>query len=219
MALTHAEYLFPSLSLSYFHQHPTSTELNPVYSTPPPPHTHLLSSPISLLQFLGGGLFIKIVTVLLQALCLSNKARQTTAVGEMVNLMSVDAQCITDFLQYIQLVWSAPFQVIISLVFLYFTMGVSIFAGVGVLVLIVGVNAWLGSWSRMLHVKQMSYKDSRIKLMTEILNGIKVLNTIVSQLQYLQRFLERQDREIYGVGGRKEASLCPPSNGYRLAEF
>ena len=118
-----------------------------------------------------------------------------------MNLMSVDAQCITDFLQYIQLVWSAPFQVIISLVFLYFTMGVSIFAGVGVLVLIVGVNAWLGSWSRMLHVKQMSYKDSRIKLMTEILNGIKVLNTVVNQLQYLQRFLERQDREIYGVGG------------------
>ena len=95
----------------------------------------------------------------------------------MVNLMSVDAQCINDFLQNCQLVWSAPLQVVISLVLLYFTMGISVFAGVGVLILVIAVNTWLGSWSRILHVKQMLQKDSRIKLMTEILNAIKVRRT------------------------------------------
>lgn len=110
----------------------------------------------------------------MKALRLSNKARQTTTVGEIVNLMSVDAQCIRDFMPNLHLLWSAPLQVTVSMIFLYFTMGISTFVGLGVMVVLILINAWLGSWSRMLHKRQMAYKDSRVRIINEVLNGIKV---------------------------------------------
>ena len=75
---------------------------------------------------------------------------------------------------HLHMIWSAPYQIILSLVFLYLTMGPSIFAGFAVMVLMIPLNSWLASWSKRLQVKQMGYKDTRIKLINEVLNGIKV---------------------------------------------
>ena len=88
--------------------------------------------------------------------------------------MSVDAQRLMDLMWYINMIWSAPLQIVLSLVFLYLTMGPSIFAGFAVMVLMIPLNALLATWSRKLQVKQMALKDSRIKLVNEILNGMKV---------------------------------------------
>ena len=46
-----------------------------------------------------------------QALTISNKARQDTTVGEIVNLMSVDGQRILNASSYYYAIWSAPLQV------------------------------------------------------------------------------------------------------------
>jgi ATP-binding cassette subfamily C (CFTR/MRP) protein 1 len=40
-------------------------------------------------------------------------------VGEIVNLMSVDAQRFMDLITYINMIWSAPLQVILALYFLW----------------------------------------------------------------------------------------------------
>ena len=110
----------------------------------------------------------------LQSLRLSNKARKTSTVGEIVNLMSVDAHRLSDLMIHLHMVWSAPLQIVLSLVFLYLAMGPSIFAGFAVMLLMIPVNSWLASWSKKFQVKQMTEKDSRIKLINEVLNGIKV---------------------------------------------
>ena len=94
--------------------------------------------------------------------------------GEIVNLMSVDIQCISDFLLNLQLLWSAPLQVVIAIVSLYFSMGISIFAGVGIMFALIPLHAYLGGWTRTLQVKQMAFKDSRTKTINEVLHGIKV---------------------------------------------
>ena len=88
--------------------------------------------------------------------------------------MSVDAQRLSDLMIHLHMVWSAPLQIVLSLVFLYLAMGPSIFAGFAVMVLMIPVNLWLASWTKKLQVKQMTEKDSRIKLINEVLNGIKV---------------------------------------------
>jgi hypothetical protein len=53
-------------------------------------------------------------------------------------------------------------------------MGPSIFAGFAVMLLMIPLNAGVASVSRKMQVKQMGFKDSRIKLVNEVLNGIKV---------------------------------------------
>ena len=92
--------------------------------------------------------------------------------------MSVDAQRLMDLMSYLNMLWSAPLQIVLSLVFLYLTMGPSIFAGFAVMILMIPVNAALATWSRKLQVKQMALKDSRIKLVNEVLNGIKVCTSL-----------------------------------------
>ena len=90
--------------------------------------------------------------VFLQALVLSSGSRRNRTVGEIVNLMSVDAQRIMDLMPYIHMVWSAPLQMILALIFLYQTMGWSIFAGVIVMILLIPLNAVTASLSRRFQV-------------------------------------------------------------------
>lgn len=89
-----------------------------------------------------------IAAIYQKALKLGNRARHSYTVGEIVNLMSVDAQRIMDFLPYGHNLWSSLFQIILSIFFLYRTMGASIFAGVGVICLSIPMNMFLASISK-----------------------------------------------------------------------
>ena len=58
----------------------------------------------------------------------------------MVNLMSIDTQRLVDLVTYINMLWSSPLQILIAIYFLSVTIGISILAGVGVLVLLIPLN-------------------------------------------------------------------------------
>ena len=83
---------------------------------------------------------------------MSTKARRTSTVGEIVNLMSVDAQMFMDLMPYLHMIWSAPFQIVLALIFLWFSMGPSIFAGFAVMVLMVPLNAVIAAKGRQYQV-------------------------------------------------------------------
>ena len=89
----------------------------------------------------------------LQSLRLSNLARQDKTVGEIVNLMSVDAQRLLELMTFIQILWSGPFQIILSVVFLWFIIGPSVFAGLGMMLLLIPINAFIGSIQRKFQVE------------------------------------------------------------------
>lgn len=57
--------------------------------------------------------------------------------------------------------------------YLYF-LGPSVFAGLGVMILLIPINGVLANATKKLQIKQMKYKDKRVKMMNEILSGIKV---------------------------------------------
>lgn len=58
--------------------------------------------------------------------------------------------------------------------FIFFFLGVSAFAGVAVLVSMIPLNAFVVGRQKMLQEGQMKKKDHRVKLMNEVLNGIRV---------------------------------------------
>ena len=64
------------------------------------------------------------------------------------------------------------------------TLGPSVLAGVGVMVVLIPINALIAKKSRALQVTQMKHKDNRIKLMNEVLNGIKVFLNYVLSFKY-----------------------------------
>uniref|UniRef100_UPI00358E78F9 ATP-binding cassette sub-family C member 2-like isoform X2 n=1 Tax=Myxine glutinosa TaxID=7769 RepID=UPI00358E78F9 len=110
-----------------------------------------------------------------KALVMSSAAHRASTMGEVVNLMSTDAQRFMDVAANIQLIWSSPLQIILALIFLWIELGPSVLAGLAVMILLIPINALLANKSRGFQVKNMEIKDERIKMMNEILNGIKIL--------------------------------------------
>ena len=88
-----------------------------------------------------------------QALSLNNFSRRMSTVGEMVNLMAVDAQRVMQLVQILNQIWSAPFQICVAIYFLYVTMGVSVMAGLGMLLLLIPLNLLIARLVRKIQVK------------------------------------------------------------------
>ncbi|KAF3708249.1 Canalicular multispecific organic anion transporter 1 [Channa argus] len=116
-----------------------------------------------------------IAAVYKKALVVSNDTRKESTVGETVNLMSADAQRFNDVTNFIHLLWSCPLQIILSIAFLWLELGPSVLAGLAVMVLMVPINGLLATKARKIQIKNMEFKDKRLKIMNEILNGIKIL--------------------------------------------
>uniref|UniRef100_A0A8C8SW18 Multidrug resistance-associated protein 1 n=1 Tax=Pelusios castaneus TaxID=367368 RepID=A0A8C8SW18_9SAUR len=131
-----------------------------------------------------------------KALVITNSARKTSTVGEIVNLMSVDAQRFMDLATYINMIWSAPLQVILALYLLWQNLGPSVLAGVAVMILLVPVNAVIAMKTKTYQVAHMKSKDNRIKLMNEILNGIKVLKLYAWELAFKEKVLGIRQEEL-----------------------
>uniref|UniRef100_A0A2K5X4Y9 Multidrug resistance-associated protein 1 n=1 Tax=Macaca fascicularis TaxID=9541 RepID=A0A2K5X4Y9_MACFA len=111
-------------------------------------------------------------------------------------LMSVDAQRFMDLATYINMIWSAPLQVILALYLLWRNLGPPILAGVAVMVLMVPVNAVMAMKTKTYQVAHMKSKDNRIKLMNEILNGIKVLKLYAWELAFKDKVLAIRQEEL-----------------------
>ncbi|KAM8860010.1 ATP-binding cassette sub-family C member 2 isoform 1-T2 [Spinachia spinachia] len=110
-----------------------------------------------------------------KALVVSNDTRKESTVGETVNLISADAQRFNDVTNFIHLLWSCPLQIVLSIVFLWFELGPSVLAGLAVMVLMGPINGLLAAKARTIQIENMKFKDQRLKIMNEILNGVKIL--------------------------------------------
>ncbi|KAK2536899.1 Abcc3 [Columba livia] len=131
-----------------------------------------------------------------KSLVITNSAKRSSTVGEIVNLMSVDAQRFMDLMTFLNMLWSAPLQIFLALYFLWQTLGPSVLAGVAVMVLLIPFNAAIAMKTRAFQVEQMRYKDSRIKLMNEILGGIKVLKLYAWEPSFSEKVLEIRKNEL-----------------------
>ncbi len=71
---------------------------------------------------------------------LSGAAKRQSTVGQIVNLMSVDAQKVQDFFLYLSLMWYVPLLIAVDLYFMWQQLGPSCLAGFAVLCLVVPIN-------------------------------------------------------------------------------
>ncbi|NXJ08863.1 MRP3 protein, partial [Odontophorus gujanensis] len=145
-----------------------------------------------------------------KSLVITNSAKRSSTVGEIVNLMSVDAQRFMDLMMFLNMLWSAPLQTCLALYFLWQALGPSVLAGVAVMVLLIPFNSAVAIKTRAFQVEQMRYKDSRIKLMNEILGGIKVLKLYAWEPSFSEKVLEIRKNELRVL--KKSAYLNSLSN-------
>ncbi|XP_035694460.1 multidrug resistance-associated protein 1-like [Branchiostoma floridae] len=131
-----------------------------------------------------------------KALLLTNEARTSLTAGNMVNLMTSDVTKIQMLCQSLHSVWAAPLQIIVAMYFLWQTLGPSTLAGLGVMIILIPINGVIAGGTRKQVTKLMKKKDSRLKLLNEVLNGIKVLKLYAWELSFRQKIEALRRKEL-----------------------
>lgn len=109
-----------------------------------------------------------------KSLRLSTQARRTATTGEIVNLMQVNTQVFYDFMANVQMASSIPVQLIFSVTLLYWFMGAAVLASIGTILCLVPCLLLLTKALERAESSKLKLKDSRLKLINEVLMGIKV---------------------------------------------
>ncbi|CAL1297856.1 unnamed protein product [Larinioides sclopetarius] len=130
-----------------------------------------------------------------KVLKLSNSSRRNYTVGELCNLVGVDAQRIFEQMWTVNLIWSCPMRIILVMALLWQYLGVASLAGVLVMLLIMPITTKLASTSHKLQKKQMGWKDSRLRQMGEILSGIKVLKLFAWETAFMRSISSIREKE------------------------
>ncbi|KAF4025940.1 hypothetical protein G4228_017948 [Cervus hanglu yarkandensis] len=104
-----------------------------------------------------------------KALLLSNVSRKQFSTGEIINLMAIDAQQLMDLMTNINLLWSAPFQILMAISLLWQELGPAVLAGVAVLVFVIPMNALVANRMKKLKILKLyawepSYKKKIIEI-------------------------------------------------------
>ncbi|NXJ75494.1 MRP7 protein, partial [Trogon melanurus] len=124
----------------------------------------------------------------------TNLARFT--VGEIVNFMSTDTNRLVNFCLSFHEVWSLPFQFAITLYLLYQQVGVAFLGGLALALLLVPVNKVIANRIMVSNKEMLKHKDSRVKLMTEFLCGIRVIKFYAWEKHFSTRINACRDKEL-----------------------
>uniref|UniRef100_A0A8C2MSJ9 ATP-binding cassette sub-family C member 10 n=1 Tax=Cricetulus griseus TaxID=10029 RepID=A0A8C2MSJ9_CRIGR len=95
--------------------------------------------------------------------------------GEALNLLGTDSERLLNFAGSFHEAWGLPLQLAITLYLLYQQVGMAFVAGLVLALLLVPVNKVIATRIMSSNQEMLRHKDARVKLMTELLNGIRVI--------------------------------------------
>ncbi|KAL3689041.1 hypothetical protein R1sor_015350 [Riccia sorocarpa] len=143
-----------------------------------------------------------IKTVYHKSLKLSNSARQSKSVGEIVILMQVDTEKVNGASPFLQNTWSALVQVLGNVALLLYYMGWSSLVGIGLLVLIVPLQGRVVQ--KMMLIQRVSLKNTgrRVKVINEVLQGVRVVKAYAWEEPFTSTINRVRDLELRSMRSR-----------------
>ena len=134
------------------------------------------------------------VAVYNKALRLSNQERQSTTLGELVNLMQVDATKIEMFIPQVHVLWDGAFQICGYLAILYTLIGWPVFIGLAVMMAAGPIQGIIMKRLFGLNSDMVKYTDQRVKTTNEALQGIQSVKMFAWEENFKRRMgLEREE--------------------------
>jgi len=130
-----------------------------------------------------------------KSIVLSNDERRRRATGDIVNLMSVDANRLQDFCTYGLISLSGPFQITLAFISLYNILGWAAFAGIAIMIFSIPLNTYIARLLKRMQEEQMINRDRRTRLMSELLNNIKSIKLYAWEYAFMRRILEARNNQ------------------------
>ncbi|KAF9194091.1 hypothetical protein BGZ51_001070 [Haplosporangium sp. Z 767] len=127
---------------------------------------------------------------------MSSKARLEYSDGAIFNFMSTDTARIEDCLSNLVLLVAVPLAVLITVVMLYYLMGPSALVGIFVLMIVNPLQAWSLTKCAPIRAQASKLTDTRVRMTTEILQGIKVIKFFAFEPSFLKKLSEVRFSEL-----------------------
>ncbi|XP_003727446.1 multidrug resistance-associated protein 7 [Strongylocentrotus purpuratus] len=144
-----------------------------------------------------------ITTVYRKSLSVSATTLSAFTTGQIVNFMSVDTGRIVNFCNSFHAFWSLPFEVAVALYLLYQQVGVSFLAGLAFAILLMPLTKCLMERIQKLNTDMMKQKDGRVKIMNEVLNGIRVIKFYAWERHFKKQIDDLRQDELSSLKGIK----------------
>ena len=135
----------------------------------------------------------------------NTRRRRPQTLGEITNLVSVDAQRLQDLPNFLHALWYSPLQIGLALIFLWQQLGAPSLGGVAVIVLTIPLTKSVAQAMGRRQQAVMTAKDARVTANTEVLTNMKILKfqaweeRFVDRIQHLRK-VELQHLWNYLVG-------------------
>ncbi|KAL4216368.1 hypothetical protein ACF0H5_024095 [Mactra antiquata] len=154
---------------------------------------------ISFHHMLTLGLKIKASLICLiykKALTMNKSGLKARTVGEIVNLMSVDCQRIQDSFMFSFYIVCIFLILIIAVVQLWDLMGVASLGGLAVILIVLPLVCFIATRQYILQKELLRLKGKRIKILNEVISGIKVLKMYAWEPSFMKRIQAIRASEI-----------------------
>nr|CAB3496287.1 unnamed protein product [Digitaria exilis] len=136
-----------------------------------------------------------VAVVYRKSLKLSSQSRRSRTNGEMINIVSVDADRVGIFAWFMHDLWLVPLQVGMAMFILYSTLGLASLAALGATVAIMLANVPPGKLQEKFQEKLMDSKDVRMKATSEILQNMRILKLQGWEMKFLSKIIELRKTE------------------------
>ncbi len=132
-----------------------------------------------------------------KSLALTSEQRGRFGVGAIVSYMQIDATKLADAAPYMHQIWSMPLQLGIGLTLLYNVLGGWWgFVGLGVMVMMMPLQIWIGRKQASFQKRIMGARDRRVKFMTEVLTGVRTLKLFAWEKPMLGELNSKRSAEL-----------------------
>ncbi|KAF7352973.1 Multidrug resistance-associated ABC transporter [Mycena venus] len=116
--------------------------------------------------------------------------------GKIVNLMSVDATTVSIVPFYMFFIYSAPFQIGLSLLFLSSLLGWAAFAGVAFVLLSIPVNWFIAKLNVKYEKGIVTVRDKRTSVVNELISSIKFIKFGGAEERWLKKANDAREIEL-----------------------
>ncbi|KAK8811416.1 hypothetical protein WA158_003150 [Blastocystis sp. Blastoise] len=134
-----------------------------------------------------------------KALNLTSTAKGNTSTGQLVNIMSSDTNMLQMFSMFLLITVSAPVFIIVAIVLIANMIGWLTWIALGIFVLMMLCQLFISGFARKFRMKTMQYADERIKLLNEVLMGIRVIKYYCWERPFLGKVDEIREKELVQV--------------------
>ncbi|KAH8103346.1 multidrug resistance-associated ABC transporter [Cristinia sonorae] len=134
-----------------------------------------------------------------KALRLSGRARLDHSVGQITTMISTDASRLDRCAWQAHNLWVAPVQIIIGVALLIANLGYSALVGLGVLLFGFPIQFFLVKLIFGQRKKGVKFTDQRVRLLTEVLQGIRLIKYYAWELFYSHQIGEFRKKELKTV--------------------